>query len=128
MGNQEGGRGSAANAQGTLNIYAHTQVVTYHASLYLSHICPNLSLQLASAVMDENPRFSEVLNLSELKEAFCTSCLRLLFFWRGHTDSVTKNMLTISTKPSACMSVHIAAIQIEGGLKRKKKWGGCVHN
>jgi len=64
-------------------------------------------------MMDENPCFSEVLNLSELKEAFCTSCLRLLF-WRRHTDSVTKNMLTISTKPSACMSVHIDAVQIEG--------------
>merc|ERR1712106_905418 len=66
---------------------------------------PKLLSELTSAVMDENPRFSEVLNLSELRSI-------LYFvpsppFWRRHTDSVTKNMLTISTKPSACMSVHI---------------------
>jgi len=74
--------------------------------------------------MDENLRFSEVLNLSELRSI-------LYFvpsppFWRRHTDRVTKNMLTISTKPAACMSVHnhIAAIQIEGGcLKQANKVG-----
>ena len=73
---------------------------------------PKLLSELTSAVMDENPRFSEVLNLSELRSI-------LYFvpsppFWRRHTDIVTKNMLTISTKPSACMSVHIDAVQIEG--------------
>jgi len=86
-------------------MHTHTSRNLSREPLFIPHL-PKLLSELTSAVMDENPRFSEVLNLSELKEAFCTSCLRLLF-WRRHTDSVTKNMLTISTKPSACMSACI---------------------
>ena len=79
-------------------------------------------------MMDENPRFSEVLNLSELR-----SILYFVpsppFLERAHRQCNQEYVDNIYKAVRVHVRVHIATIQIEGKrLKRANKWGGGVHN
>ena len=78
--------------------------------------------------MDENLRFSEVLNLSELRSIlyFVPSPL---FLEKAHRQSNQEYVDNIYKSVRVHVRFHIAAIQIEGDrLKRANKWGGGVHN